>query len=71
MHGIGHRLLCVIGVRKSVERDIKEQEPASLTILVASGDGPSLFGVNWLNSIWLNWEEIKKIHCGFDDLIVK
>ena len=48
-----------------------ENQSASLPILVASGDGPSLFGRNWLNSIRLNWGEIKKIRCGLDDLMGK
>ena len=48
-----------------------ENQSASLPIFVASGDGPSLFGRNWLNTIRLNWGEIKKIRCGLDDLMEK
>ena len=48
-----------------------ENQSASLPILVASGDGPSLFGRNWLNTIRLNCGEIKKICCGLDDLVGK
>lgn len=32
-----------------------------LPLLVVKGDGPSLLGRNWLNSIKLNWQEIKQV----------
>ena len=34
---------------------------AKLPLLVVQGDGPSLFGKNWLPELRLNWSEIKKV----------
>ena len=36
----------------------KEQE-ASLPLVVVEGEGPSLFGRNWLQTIQLDWKNIK------------
>ena len=33
-----------------------------LPLLVVEGDGPSLFGLNWLEHIKLNWKEIHFLH---------
>ena len=33
-----------------------------LPLLVVEGDGPSLFGCNWLEHIKLNWKEIHFLH---------
>ena len=46
-----------------------EHQLVTLPILVVSGDGPSLFGRNWLHAIRLNWGEIKKIYVVLDDLM--
>ena len=47
------------------EMDIRvqyeQQQPQDLVLTVVKGDGPSLFGRNWLERIKLNWREIKAI----------
>ena len=48
---------------------VYEDHSATLTVLVVSGDGTSLFGRNWLGAIRLNWGEIKKVHCMVDNLM--
>ena len=40
----------------------------SLSLLVVEGQGPSLFGRNWLSSFQLNWELIKHIQ---DDIKIE
>jgi len=46
----------------------KEQQ-ADLPLLVVDGNGPSLFGRNWLSSITLDWREIKRLSTGVDGLL--
>ena len=49
-------LIPVVG---SIDIDVKyKEQTAKLPLLVVRGDGPSLFGRNWLNCIRLNWHEI-------------
>ena len=35
---------------------------AKLALVVVAGDGPSLFGQNWLKYLRLNWSEIAAVH---------
>ena len=35
------------------------------------GNGPALFGRNWLKDIKLNWGTIKKVTYDLDDLLTK
>ena len=39
-----------------------KSQVATLPLLVVKGDGPSLFGRNWLNQIRLEWHEIYNLH---------
>ena len=39
-----------------------KSQVATLPLLVVKGDGPSLFGRNWLNHIRLEWHEIYNFH---------
>ena len=48
---------------------VYEGQSATLPMLVVSGDGPSLFGRNWLSAIRFNWGEIKKVYCTLDNLM--
>lgn len=48
---------------------VYEDQSETLSMSVVLGDDPSLFGRNWLGAICLNWEEIKKVHCTFDNLM--
>ena len=51
--------LKVLGqIRVQVRHNDQE---ADLPLLIVKGDGPSLFGRNWLKWIRLNWEQIKKV----------
>ena len=45
------------------------QETKQLPLLVVEGSGPSLFGLNWLRKIQLNWGEIKKVSTELDRLM--
>ena len=47
------------------------KQEVKLPLLVVPGDGPSLFGRNWLKSIHLNWPEIKKVSLELDTLLNK
>ena len=38
-----------------------KQQKMKLPLLIVQGDGPSLFGRNWLKSIKLDWKEIKHV----------
>ena len=48
-----------------------EEQQYSLPRLVVDGDGPSLFGRNWLSSITVNWKSIKHLSTGLDSLLEK
>ncbi len=37
------------------------KQAAQLPLIVLSGDGPSLFGRNWLESIQLDWKQIHQV----------
>lgn len=39
-----------------------KSQVATLPLLVVKGEGPSLFGRNWLNHIRLDWHEIYTVH---------
>ena len=45
----------------TVEVQYLQQPKKSLTLLVVAGDGPSLFGHNWLSHIRLDWKSIGAI----------
>ena len=45
----------------TVEVQYLQQPKKSLTLLVVAGDGPSLFGRNWLSHIRLDWKSIGAI----------
>ena len=42
----------------------EQQSPCELTLVVVAGDGPSLFGRNWLRQIQLDWKTIRSISRG-------
>lgn len=48
-----------------------ENQQHNLPLLVVDGDGPSLFGRNWLSSITLNWKSIRHLSTGLDGLLQK
>ena len=48
-----------------------ENQQHNLPLLVVDGDGPSLFGRNWLSSITLNWKSIRHLSTGPDGLLQK
>ena len=45
------------------------QQTASLPVVILEGNGPTLFGQNWLNHIRLNWSEICHIGFGVEEVI--
>ena len=47
------------------------QQTASLPVVVLAGNGPTLFGRNWLKHIRLNWSEICHIGLGVEEVIAK
>lgn len=48
-----------------------EEQSFHMPIQVVEGNGPSLFGRNWLKSIKLNWATIKKLSTNLDDILHK
>ena len=38
-----------------------EEQRARLPLIVLKGEGPSLFGRNWLESVWLDWKRIHQV----------
>ena len=42
-----------------------------LPLLVVAGDGPSLWGRDWLAAIQLNWAHIKQVRTGLEPLLQK
>jgi len=54
-----------ISVLGEVEVSVSyEQQQAHLPLVVVKGNGPSLFGRNWLHTIRLNWESINNVREG-------
>ena len=47
------------------------QQTASLPVVVLAGNGPTLFGQNWLKHIRLNWSEICHVGLGVEEVIAK
>ena len=47
------------------------QQTASLPVVILEGNGPTLFGRNWLNHIRLKWSEICHIGFGVEEVIAK
>ena len=48
-----------------------QNQTANLPIQIVKGQGPSLFGRNWLRDIKLNWESIKKISSDLDNVLTQ
>ncbi|KAL9984702.1 hypothetical protein ACROYT_G007028 [Oculina patagonica] len=46
-------------------------QTANLPLQVIKGQGPSLFGRNWLRNIKLNWGSIKKISSDLDNVLTR
>ena len=42
-----------------------------LPLIVVSGDGPALFGRNWLREIQLDWGSIQKLSALLEDILEK
>ena len=62
--------LKVVGeISAVVEYD--NQPKQELSLVVVDGNGPTLFGRNWLSKIRLNWHDIKKIYSGVESLLRK
>ena len=47
------------------------EQKGCFPLLVVAGNGPSLWGRNWLTEIRLNWESVKRIRGGFEPLVEK
>ena len=61
--------LCIVG-QKVVEVEYEDQRH-TLPLVVVAGQGPSLFGLNWLDHITLNWGAIKSVRSELDQLLQK
>jgi len=48
-----------------------QNQTATLPIQIVKGQGPSLFGRNWLRDIKFNWGSIKKISCDLDNVLTQ
>ncbi|KAL9950577.1 hypothetical protein ACROYT_G043093 [Oculina patagonica] len=48
-----------------------QDQTANLPLQVIKGQGPSLFGRNWLRNIKLNWGSIKKISSDLDNVLTR
>ena len=44
-------------------------QTSKLPLQILKGNGPDLFGRNWLKNIKLNWGSIKKISCDLDSML--
>ena len=59
----------------SVDVEVKyESQVFTLPVIVVKGDGPNLFGRDWLNSIKLNWQKITNLtqdNLTLDDVLQK
>ena len=52
--------LKVLG-RVMVEVVYEQQQPVKLSLIIVAGDGPNLFGRNWLRAIRLDWSKIHRL----------
>ena len=64
----GERLHVLAQLQVRVEYSYQEK---CLPLLVVAGNGPSLWGRNWLNEIRLDWGYIKQIQTGLQSLLLK
>ena len=46
-----------------------QDQITKLSLQISKGNGPNLFGRNWLKNIKLNWGSIKKISCDLDSML--
>ena len=46
-----------------------QDQTTKLSLQILKGNGPNLFGRNWLKNIKLNWGSIKKISCDLDSML--
>ena len=46
-----------------------QDQTSNLPLQILKGNGPDLFGRNWLKNIKLNWGSIKKISCDLDSML--
>lgn len=46
----------------TVDIKIQNNNAVKLPLIVVEGQGPSLFGRNWLEQVKLDWSEIAKTH---------
>ena len=46
-----------------------QDQITKLSLQILKGNGPNLFGRNWLKNIKLNWGSIKKISCDLDSML--
>ena len=46
-------------------------QTSKLPLQILKGNGPDLFGRNWLKNIKLNWGSIKKISCDLDSMLCR
>ena len=46
-----------------------QDQTTKLSLQILKGNGPNLFGRNWLRNIKLNWGSIKKISCDLDSML--
>lgn len=61
LHTYSEELITVIG---QVEVEVCYEERVKLPLLVVKGEGPSLFGRDWLTKIRLDWGAINTVKCG-------
>ena len=51
-----------MGALEMLEVEVQyEEQRAHLPLFVLKGGGPSLFGRNWLESVWLDWKRIHQV----------
>ena len=61
--------LKILGERK-VTVGYKDQS-CKLPVVVVAGDGPALFGLNWLEQLTLDWGSIKTMRMDLEKLLQK
>uniref|UniRef100_A0A1X7USV9 Peptidase A2 domain-containing protein n=1 Tax=Amphimedon queenslandica TaxID=400682 RepID=A0A1X7USV9_AMPQE len=71
LHSYSGHLLTVMGTA-DLKVTYKDQK-STLPLVVVAGQGPSLLGRNWLQSIQLDWSSIKNVQvkASFDNLVKK